>query len=62
VLGAELGVLQRILGTVHLDLHQWLICLVVGLAIVPVSEVRRLLLQRQAQGAPVPGTEVPGTG
>ena len=35
------GFLQRILGTVHLDLHQWLICIVVGLAIVPVSEGRR---------------------
>ena len=40
--GTELGVFQRILGTVHLDLHQWLVCIVVGLAIVPVSEARRL--------------------
>ena len=47
LLGTELGVLQRILGTVHLDLHQWLVCIVVGLAIVPVSEGRRLLLQRR---------------
>ena len=45
--GTELGVFQRILGTVHLSLHQWLICIVVGLAIVPVSEIRRLWLQRQ---------------
>jgi Ca2+-transporting ATPase len=48
--GAELGVFQRILGTVHLDLHQWLVCIVVGLAIIPVSEARRLLLARR--GAP----------
>ena len=40
--GAELGIFHHILGTVHLDLHQWLICIVVGLAIVPVSEGRRL--------------------
>jgi Ca2+-transporting ATPase len=45
--GAELGILQRILGTVHLDLHQWLICIVVGLAIVPVSEGRRVWLRRR---------------
>jgi Ca2+-transporting ATPase len=45
--GTELGVFQRILNTVHLNLHQWLICIVVGLAIVPVSEIRRLWLQRQ---------------
>ena len=47
VLGNELGLLQRILGTVHLDLHQWLVCIVVGLAIIPVSEGRRLLLARR---------------
>jgi P-type Ca2+ transporter type 2C len=47
--GTELGVFQRILGTVHLDIHQWLVCIVVGLAIVPVSEARRLLLERRSQ-------------
>ena len=44
LLGTELGILQRILNTVHLSLHQWLVCIVVALAIVPVSEGRRLLL------------------
>ncbi len=44
------GFFQRILGTVHLDLHQWLVCIVVGLAIVPVSEARRLLLKRRGGG------------
>ena len=43
----ELRIFQRILHTVHLDLHQWLTCIVVGLAIIPVSEARRLLLQRR---------------
>jgi magnesium-transporting ATPase (P-type) len=42
LLGTELGFFHRILNTVHLDLHQWLVCIVVGLAIIPVSEVRRL--------------------
>jgi Ca2+-transporting ATPase len=55
VLGTELGILQRILHTVHLGLHQWLICLVVGLAIVPVSEARRILLARRA--TPTDGSE-----
>jgi Ca2+-transporting ATPase len=51
LLGTELGFLQRILNTVHLDLHQWLVCIVVGLAIIPVSEGRRLLLERRGQSA-----------
>jgi P-type Ca2+ transporter type 2C len=49
--GTELGIFHRILGTIHLNLHQWLICIVVGLAIIPVSEVRRLLLKRRAPAA-----------
>ena len=46
LLGTELGLLQRILNTVHLSLHQWLVCIVVALVIVPVSEGRRLWLER----------------
>ena len=55
LLGTELGVLQRILHTVHLDLHQWLTCIVVGLAILPVSEARRLLLERRAANVEATG-------
>ncbi len=55
LLGTELGFLQRILHTEHLDLHQWLICIVVGLAIVPVSEGRRLLLGRRRPQSGAPG-------
>jgi Ca2+-transporting ATPase len=51
LLGTELGLLQRILHTTHLSLHQWLVCIVVALAIVPVSEARRLILQRRAESA-----------
>jgi magnesium-transporting ATPase (P-type) len=51
LLGTELGLLQRILHTEHLDIRQWLLCIVVGFAIVPVSEGRRLLLARRAQQA-----------
>ncbi len=55
--GTELGIFQRILGTVHLDLHQWLVCIVVGLAIIPVSEARRLLLQRRSSSAGDPSED-----
>ena len=56
--GAELGIFHRILHTVHMDIHQWLVCIVVGLAIIPVSEARRLLLQRRGQ-APGPASGEP---
>ncbi len=46
--GTELAIFHRILGTVPLTLHQWLVCIVVALAIIPVSEARRLLLLRRA--------------
>jgi Ca2+-transporting ATPase len=52
--GTELGVFHRILGTVHLDLHQWLVCVVVGLAIIPVSEARRLWLRQRRSGTEPP--------
>ena len=59
VLGTELGLFQRILNTVHLDLHQWLVCIVVGLAILPVSEARRLWLQRQERATATTAPESP---
>jgi Ca2+-transporting ATPase len=49
LLGTELGFLQRILHTEHLDLHQWFICVCVAFAIVPVAEARRLLLARRVK-------------
>jgi Ca2+-transporting ATPase len=55
VLGTELGIMQRVLHTVHLTGHQWLVCIVVGLAIIPVSEARRLLLQRRGSAAGATG-------
>jgi len=64
LLGTELGVFQRILHTTHLTLHQWLVCIVVGLAIVPVSEARRLWLQRRrpvADEAEEPGELQPAS-
>ena len=37
--------------TPPLTVHQWLVCIVAALAIVPVSEARRLLLQRRGSSA-----------
>jgi P-type Ca2+ transporter type 2C len=54
LLGTELGLFHRILHTVHLDLRQWLVCLVVGLAIIPFSEGRRLLLARRKRPEAAP--------
>jgi P-type Ca2+ transporter type 2C len=51
VLGNELGIFQRLLNTNSLTLHEWLICLVVGFAIVPVAELRRLLVTRRRASA-----------
>jgi hypothetical protein len=45
VLMPHLGLLQRLLGTVPLTFEQWMVCIVVGLLIVPVSEVRKLLVK-----------------
>ncbi len=43
ILATELGVLQRLLGTVSLSPDQWAICLLVALAIIVVEEARKLL-------------------
>jgi Ca2+-transporting ATPase len=52
LLAPQLGVLNRILETVPLTLHEWLICIVSGLAIVPVTEIRKLILRRRAEQEP----------
>jgi Ca2+-transporting ATPase len=51
LLGTELGLFQRILHTEHLEIRQWLLCIGVGLAIVPFAEGRRLLLHRRGTAA-----------
>jgi len=52
VLMAELGFLQRLLGTVGLNAEQWILCFVVGIAILPIAEVRKLIWK-------IPVDEVP---
>jgi Ca2+-transporting ATPase len=58
--GTELGILQRILGTVSLTGAQWVACILVAFSVVVASELRKLFLRRRAteEGAeqPVEGT------
>ena len=49
IFATELRFFQRILDTVALTGNQWLICIGAGLLIVVASEIRKLLLRRQAQ-------------
>jgi len=50
VLGTELGLLQRVLQTTHLNLTQWLICLAAAIPVVVVTELRKAALRRRAAG------------
>jgi Ca2+-transporting ATPase len=43
VAAPELGLLNRFLGTTRLDLDQWLVCIVVSLAVIVVAEGAKLL-------------------
>lgn len=52
VLGTELNLFQRFLDTTGLSLEQWLVCIAVALTIVPVSELRKLILRRRGEPAP----------
>jgi len=49
VLATELGLLQRLLGTVELSLGQWLICAVAGAAVVVAAEIRKAIVRRKAK-------------
>src|SRR5207245_1625286 len=39
----ELGFLQRLLDTTHLDVKQWVICIVAGSVVLWVSEIIKLI-------------------
>jgi Ca2+-transporting ATPase len=47
VLGTQLGLFNRLLDTVGLNVHQWLICILAPLTIVIASEIRKLLVRRR---------------
>jgi Ca2+-transporting ATPase len=52
ILAPQLNLLNRILQTTPLTLHQWLICIVAALAAVVVTEIRKLVLRRRETTAP----------
>jgi Ca2+-transporting ATPase len=58
ILATVLGPLQSLLETTSLDVQQWLICICVGLAIVVVSEIRKVIRRRDA-GPAAAGPESP---
>lgn len=41
VLATELGPLQRLLGTVSLTFDQWVVCTVLGVSLLLVSEIKK---------------------
>jgi Ca2+-transporting ATPase len=47
VLAPQLNLLNRILHTTPLTLHQWLICIVSAFAAVVVTEIRKLVIRRR---------------
>jgi Ca2+-transporting ATPase len=52
ILAPQLSLLNRILQTTPLTLHQWLICIVAALAAVVVTEIRKFILRRKEKDAP----------
>jgi Ca2+-transporting ATPase len=55
--GTELGVFQRILGTVSLTGTEWIVCLLAGASIILVSEAQKLVLRRR-EGDPAAAEDV----
>ena len=49
IAATELGILNRLLDTVNLTLHQWWICLLVSLLVIAVAEVKKLLRIRTTE-------------
>jgi P-type Ca2+ transporter type 2C len=54
ILAPQLNLLNRILQTTPLTVHQWLICIVAAFATVALTEIRKLMLRRKEAGAPQP--------
>ena len=52
VLMTEFGFFRRILDTTNLNLEQWAVCILVGLLIIPVSEIRKLVLKTPLDEVP----------
>ncbi|MFL5937327.1 MAG: cation-translocating P-type ATPase [Gaiellaceae bacterium] len=54
VVGTELGVFHRILGTVSLTGREWIVCILAALTVVVASEIRKLYLRSRASRPAAP--------
>jgi len=61
ILAPQLNLLNRILQTTPLTLHQWLICIVGALAAVVLTEIRKFMLRRKDASAPQAPASLPQT-
>ena len=61
LLGAELGILQRILNTVSLTFDQWLLCIGLAFALLLVDEVIKFFMRRRRPQTP-PAAAEPAAG
>jgi Ca2+-transporting ATPase len=52
ILAPQLNLLNRILQTTPLTLHQWLICIVAALAAPLLTEIRKFVLRRREANTP----------
>ena len=59
ILAPQLDLLNRILHTTPLTLHQWLICIVAALAPVVLTEIRKLVLRHRESDTPPAQTPSP---
>jgi len=59
VIGTQMGMMNRFLETVPLNLHQWLICIVAALACVVASEIRKIVLRHGEPDTPPAQTPAP---
>ena len=58
--GAELGIFQRILGTVSLTGKQWIVCILAALTIVVASEIQKAVRRRRTGKETEENEEVAG--
>src|SRR4051812_32975203 len=56
ILAPQLNLLNRILQTTPLTLHQWLICIVAALAASVLTEIRKLMLRRETDAPQTPAS------
>jgi Ca2+-transporting ATPase len=62
IAATELGFLNRVLETVSLTIDQWLICVIVSLAILVIMEIAKFLRYRVTEDEPVASVAQPVAG